>query len=223
LIGPHYNPMYIQVVSIALHSFSRSRLICGPQGGVHRVIIQAGRQTEFDRRRATWTDESLNRGGFTQRWCLLTRNCSMRRQTTMPMAETCYWQSGYRQLPAHAWRHRETWETERGGDVAATEWVFSARSYPGVMARACFVSTLVGQWWTCRYHHVCFEVSVLEIAERKKKTFYLLVPLPSSEYFASQTRTGGNRLFRLLCSNRIYEKDFFNCCLTCWHFLTPVQ
>jgi len=52
-----------------------------------------------------------------------------------------------------------------------------------------------------------------------------LVALPSSEYFTvsnvtSQTRTGGNRLLRPLCSTKLYENDFFNHCVSCWNFFT---
>ena len=58
------------------------------------------------------------------------------------------------------------------------------------------------------------------------KCFHDLVALPSSQYFTmsnftSQTRTGGNRLFRPLCSTRFYENDFFNRCLSCWNSLPP--
>jgi hypothetical protein len=58
------------------------------------------------------------------------------------------------------------------------------------------------------------------------KCFHDLVALPSCEYFTmsnftSQTRTGGNRLFRPLCSTRIYENDFFNRCISCWNLLPP--
>jgi len=56
------------------------------------------------------------------------------------------------------------------------------------------------------------------------KCLHDLVALPSSEYFTvsnvpSQTRTGGNRLLRPLCSTKLYENDFFNHCVSCWNFL----
>jgi len=37
--------------------------------------------------------------------------------------------------------------------------------------------------------------------------------------FTSQTRTGGNRLIRPLCSTKRYENDFFNRCVSYWIFL----
>jgi len=45
------------------------------------------------------------------------------------------------------------------------------------------------------------------------KCLHDLVALPSNEYFTvsnfnSQTRTGGNRLFRPLCSTKLCENDF---------------
>ena len=56
------------------------------------------------------------------------------------------------------------------------------------------------------------------------KCLHELVARPSSECltmsnFTSKTRTGGNRLLRSLCSTRYYENDFFNRCVSCWHFL----
>jgi len=47
--------------------------------------------------------------------------------------------------------------------------------------------------------------------------------LHSSEYtvsnVSSQTRTGGNRLLRPLCSTKLYENNFFNRCVSCWNCL----
>lgn len=56
------------------------------------------------------------------------------------------------------------------------------------------------------------------------KCFNNLVALPCSDYFCvstvtSQTRTGGNRLIRPICTTNHYQNDFFNRCITCWNFL----
>lgn len=76
---------------------------------------------------------------------------------------------------------------------------------------------------------VALDLEPLELRRLKSdlvlyyKCLHDLVALPSSEYFTmsnftSQTRTGGNRLLRPLCSTRFYENDFFNRCISCWNF-----
>jgi len=37
--------------------------------------------------------------------------------------------------------------------------------------------------------------------------------------FTLQTRAGGNRLLRPLCSTKLYENNFFNRCVSSWNFL----